>query len=166
MGRPKKTELTLKEKILKVKNAGLYLPAHLSVDPVESEDHEAEQALPDLQSRIKKILSIIQSKPIKSTEMIYMVMYDIEDNKVRTLIAKYLLQKGCIRVQKSVYMARTTPKVFQEIKESMRDIQDCYENEDSIILVPVPINTPGSMEIIGKDIQIDLLTDKPNTLFF
>lgn len=164
MGRPKKVEYTLKEKILRIKEAGLNLPEDSSSS--QSKDKNVDDTIEDLPSRIKSILGIIQAKPIKATEMIYLVMYDIEDNKVRTLIAKYLLQKGCVRVQKSVYMAKTTPKVYQEIKESMRDIQDCYENNDSIILIPVPTNTPGSMEIIGKDVQIDILRDNPNTLFF
>ena len=166
MGRPKKVELTLKEKIQRVKSAGLNLPEEWHMDPIDVPSQEEDIAYKDLNSRIKEVLKIIKRKPIKSTEMLYVVMYDIEDNKVRTLIAKYLLEKGCIRVQKSVYMARTTPKIFQEIKDAMREIQECYENQDSIILIPIPINTPGSMEIIGKDIQIDLLAEKPNTLFF
>lgn len=98
--------------------------------------------------------------------MLSLIMYDIEDNKVRTLIAKYLTEKGCIRIQKSVYMLRAEVKLYREITETLKEVQQCYDNKDSILLVPIPANTPGSMQIIGKDLQIDTLVNKPNVLFF
>lgn len=164
MGRPKKTEYSLKERILKIKQAGLSLPVREK--EVVQGYQEYQQPMGSLRERIEQILKLIKTQPVKATDMVYLVMYDIEDNKVRTLIAKYLLEKGCIRIQKSVYMAKTDGKVYREVKQALKEIQECYENSDSILLVPVPVNTPGSMEIIGKDIQIDLLIDKPNTLFF
>ncbi len=166
MGRPKKVELNLREKIEKVKNAGLNIHEGASLKNIKQPKEIEGVEFKNLNSRIKEVLNLIKNRPNKASEMLYVIMYDIENNKVRLLLAKYLLEKGCIRIQKSVYLARTVPKIFQEIKEAMREIQKYYENEDSIILIPIPINTPGSMEIIGKDIQIDLIADKPNTLFF
>ena len=96
----------------------------------------------------------------------YLIMYDIEDNRVRTNIAKYLLTKGCIRIQKSVYLARTTATIFEEINTTLADVQTAYDNHDSILLVPVQVANVSSMKIIGKDIQIQTLVDPPNTLFF
>jgi len=98
--------------------------------------------------------------------MLYLVMYDIEDDRVRTHIAKYLLSNGCIRIQKSVYLARTHQKTFQEIADTLKEVQAAYDNHDSILLAPVQSETIGSMKIIGKDIQIQSLIDPPNTLFF
>ncbi len=45
-------------------------------------------------------------------------------------------------------------------------MQQYYENNDSIILLP--FNTTGvrSMKMIGKDVQINTIVNKPNTLFF
>lgn len=161
-GRPKKKEYTLKEKILLVKQAGLGPALAGEADGPEG----GEDEMGDLPSRIATVLNIIRSKPLKSTDMLALVMYDIEDNKVRTLIAKYLKEKGCIRIQKSVYIARVEAKRYREMVQTMKEIQECYDNADSIIFVPIPQNTPGSMQVIGKDIQIDSLVNKPNTLIF
>lgn len=161
MGRPRKKIYTLKEKIQLVKAAGLEQQKPPS-PRVEGDD----PALEDLSARIKHILNIFRDRPIKSIEMISLIMYDIEDNKVRHLIAKYLKEKGCLRIQKSVYIAKLEKKVYYEIVQTLKEIQECYDNKDSIIMVPIPHSTPGSMQIIGKDIQIDTLVNKPNTLIF
>ncbi|MBK6949016.1 MAG: CRISPR-associated endonuclease Cas2 [Haliscomenobacter sp.] len=98
--------------------------------------------------------------------MIYLIMYDITDNKVRTQIAKYLEKQGCTRIQKSVFLARSEAKNFQEIHDTLRDVNEMYDNEDSIILVPVNASDARAMKLIGKNVQIEAITDKPNTLFF
>lgn len=160
MARPKKKIYTTKEKLLLLKKSGLSSRSSQDSKEKYSED------LDNLSARIKKLLNIIQSKPVKATEMLALIMYDIENNKVRTLIAKYLIEKGCVRIQKSVYMLRAPRKLYNEIEKTMKEIQELYENQDSILLVPIPVNTPENMKIIGKDIQIETLIEKPNTLFF
>lgn len=49
--------------------------------------------LPTLPERIRQILNIISSAERKPGYMICFIMYDITSNKVRTLIAKFLLKK-------------------------------------------------------------------------
>lgn len=165
MARPKKKVYTTKEKLLMLKEAGLTVDK--TVNSNESiTNNESDTFIDSLSDRIQKVLNIIQSKPLKSVDMLALIMYDIENNKVRTLLAKYLIENGCVRIQKSVYLLRSSRKLFQEIEQTIKEIQELYENEDSILLVPIPINTPESMKIIGKDIQIDTLVNKPNTLFF
>jgi hypothetical protein len=44
--------------------------------------------------------------------------------------------------------------------------RSAYDNHDSILLVPIQSSTVGSMQIIGKDIQVQSLIDPPNTLFY
>lgn len=166
MPRPRKKEYTLQQKLALLKKAGLNttLRAKEMEQPVPADP--SGTTLGPLAERIKRILEILQSSPLKATDMLSFVMYDIEDNKVRTLIAKYLIEKGCIRIQKSVYLLRAEPKLYREVCETLKEVQQCYENADSILLVPVPANTPGSMQIIGKDIQISSLVNNPNVLFF
>lgn len=166
MPRPRKKEYTLQQKLVLLKHAGLNTA--LKKEEVEKPPPAgaSDPPLGSLPDRIKKILEIIQSSPIKATDMLALVMYDIEDHKVRTLLAKYLMEKGCIRIQKSVYMLRAEVKLYREIVDTLKEIQQCYENTDSIVLVPIPANTPGSMQIIGKDIQINSLVNNPNVLFF
>lgn len=163
MARPRKQEYTFAEKLRLIKTAGITMQqAENKTAPSGGE----EEPLPVLNDRIKQLLHIIKDKPMKATETLAMILYDIEDNKVRNLIAKYLIEKGCIRIQKSVYMIRAKPKLYSEICQTLKEVQECYDNTDSILLVPIPHNTPGSMQIIGKDIQITSLVDKPNVLFF
>lgn len=162
MARPKKVSYQLREKLEKIKKAGLKPP-----EPApESTPATTGEELLTLNERIRGILKLVNRPSENAYDMIYLVMYDIEDDRVRNHIAKYLLSKGCIRIQKSVYMARTHQKVFAEINETLKEVQAAYDNHDSILLVPVQSTTVSSMKIIGKDIQLQSLVDPPNTLFY
>ncbi len=164
MAQPPKKEFNLKERIEKLRKAGF------SVE--EKKDHGKNQPrdksdinLAPLPERIKKIIGIIRDKPVKSTTMNYLILYDISNNKVRTLVAKYLESKGCIRIQKSVFLCHSTHKKFDEIKDTLVDINDTYENEDSIILIPINVSDARSMKLIGKNVNINQIIDPPNTVF-
>lgn len=166
MPRPQSKIYSFQEKLALLKKAGLNTALQKQEIETSLPPEDDTAPLGTLTERIKQLLSIIQSSPIKATDMLSLIMYDIEDNKVRTLIAKYLTEKGCIRIQKSVYMLRAEVKLYREITQTLKEVQQCYDNKDSILLVPIPANTPGSMQIIGKDLQINTLVDNPNVLFF
>lgn len=157
MAKPKKKVFSLKEKLAKIKAAGIQ---EISVAPTEL------AGLNTLEERIKIILQIVKAEPVKATEMTYLILYDISNNKVRIQIAKYLLQQGCIRIQKSVFMVKSSNKHFQDIHDTLKEVNEYYQNEDSIILVPINASDVRSMKLIGKNVQIETITDKPNTLFF
>lgn len=159
MPKPPKKEFDLKERIEKIRKAGL-----TPISEANSETDPEDQLLP-LSQRVQKILGILQDKPIKSTTMNYLILYDIQNNKVRTLVAKYLLKNGCIRVQKSVFLVHSDHKKFEKIRQTLAEINDVYENEDSIILVPLNISDARSMKLIGKNINIEQIIDPPNTVF-
>ena len=157
MGRPNKHPLSLQEAIRRIKAAGI----RESVPPEPEED-----PLAPLSERVRQILQIIQPNPIKATEMTYLILYDISDHKVRALVAKYLKSKGCVRIQKSVFLAHSENRYFQEIHTTLQEVNSYYENADSIILVPINASDVRSMKLIGKNVHIQSITDKPNTLFF
>lgn len=159
MPKPPKKEFDLKEKIEKIKKAGLLTNAE---NRAENQPGDELQPLP---VRIRNILGIFQGKPIKSTTMNYLIMYDIQNNKVRTLVAKFLIKSGCVRVQKSVFLVHSDHKKFDEIRQTLIEINDVYENEDSIILVPLNISDARSMKLIGKNVNIEQIIDPPNTVF-
>jgi CRISPR-associated endonuclease Cas2 len=159
MARPPKKEFDLKEKIEKLKAAGF-----TTGNPDASSAEQAEGLAP-LPDRIRLILGILQQNPIKSTHMNYLIMYDIENNKVRRLVAKYLEKQGCVRVQKSVFLIHSDHKKFDEIRETLAGINDAYDNDDSIILVPLNISDARSMKLIGKNVDISRIIDPPNTVF-
>lgn len=161
MARPKKASTPLKERLERLRAAGLINVAGKALATPAEED----ELLP-LPQRVQKILNIVQLQPKKATTMNYLVLYDIEDNKVRHQVAKYLEKQGCLRIQKSVFMANSTHPRFLEIHETLKDINSYYENTDSIILVPVNVADVRSMKLIGCNVNIDVLTEPPNTMFF
>ncbi|MCC5938414.1 MAG: CRISPR-associated endonuclease Cas2 [Lunatimonas sp.] len=160
MPKPPKKTFDLKERIEKIRRAGLSVSEAQPPEGIAPE----EELLP-LSQRIQKILGILRDKPIKSTTMNYLIMYDIQNNKVRNLVSKYLIKNGCTRVQKSVFLVHSDHKKFDEIRQTLADINDVYENEDSIILVPLNISDARSMKLIGKNVNIEQIIDPPNTIF-
>ena len=98
--------------------------------------------------------------------MICFIMYDITSNKVRTSIAKFLLKKGCTRVQKSIFMADMPSDEVEDIAQKLTEIKKMYDNNDSILIVPLSEDYARAMKIIGQEVDIDLILHSKNTLFF
>lgn len=157
MAKPKNRPFSLKEKLLKIYQKNLRAQA---LNPPETLD-----PLLPLDERLKSVLKIFDQQ-LKSTEMIYLIMYDIENNKIRTQISKYLIKQGCIRIQKSVFIARSEHPKFQDIYTTLLEVNSYYENQDSILLVPVNTSDIRSMKIIGREITLTSIISPPNTLFF
>jgi len=126
---------------------------------------EGVEELPSLPERIDKVLGVLNTQKNNPRQMIYFIMYDIESNKVRNLIAKYLIRKGCTRVQKSIFIASSERPVFDEIRKDLKEVQECYDNSDSILLVPVSTDEIRAMKVIGQNIDFDLALKNKNTLF-
>ncbi len=103
---------------------------------------------------------------IKTRYMLYMIMYDIENNKIRTHIAKYLIRKGCMRIQKSVYLAKGSRREMEEISEVLFEINGAYENQDSIFILPIPQEKFNNMRVIGKNMSFEIVTKPRNVLIF
>ena len=98
--------------------------------------------------------------------MLFFVMYDIESNKVRRLVANYLQRKGCVRIQRSIFLADLDAKEYNTIRMDLTEVQSAYENEDSILIVPISSEYLRSMKIIGQKIELDIIMHNKNTLFF
>ena len=158
MPRRKKPPLSLFEKLVKIEQSGI----HRKPDVTELRYSE----LTSLEERVRIIFDINERKDRAATNMIYFIMYDIESTKVRNQVVKYLINKGCHRIQKSIFLASTDISIFNKIKEDLVQIQSFYENSDSILVVPISTDYLQSMKIIGKTIDIDLITHKSNVLFF
>lgn len=154
----KYTSLDFKKRIRLIKKAGISKIRLKSSDEIEQ--------LENLDDRIKKIFELEEKLKKDKTRMLFFVMYDIQDDKVRREVAKYLLTKGCIRIQKSIFFASAGHDVFAEIHQTIKEVQEFYDNDDSIILVPVSTDEIRSMKIIGKNIDFDIITNSRNTLFF
>ncbi len=158
MPRKKKT-LSFVEKMKKLQQAGL------------SENSSPNRLLDDcdlsnLEVRIKNILQIIDNPKKKTNTMIFFIMYDIESNKVRRYIAKYLEKKGCTRIQRSIFLADADTAIYNEIKNDLTEVQACYDNNDSILVVPISPDYLRAMKIIGQSIDLDIITRSKTSLFF
>ena len=55
---------------------------------------------------------------------------------------------------------------LDKIRRSLTEVQECYENNDSILVVPISTDYLQSMKIIGKTIDVDIIMQTKNTLFF
>ncbi|OPZ97684.1 MAG: CRISPR-associated endoribonuclease Cas2 [Bacteroidetes bacterium ADurb.Bin416] len=159
MGKKKREEMSFVKKVLKFQHAGLNANRYLN------RATDTEETV-DINKTIKRLFSIAGGDASKPGNMIFFVMYDIESNKVRTEVAKYLEKKGCTRIQRSIFLADLERSVFDVIRSDLAEVQSCYENQDSIILVPISTDYLQSMKVIGKTINVDIITKTVNTLFF
>ena len=126
----------------------------------------AKDELSSLQVRVDAVLNIVNKPKRPAGNMLFFIMYDIESNKVRYNIAKYLIKQGCTRIQKSVFLADLDSTTYQTIRDALTEIQALYDNSDSIIVCPVSTDVITNMKVIGKDLSIDIITHSKNTLFF
>lgn len=122
--------------------------------------------LPTLKERVDIILGITNRKKKEENKMLFFVMYDIESNKVRYNVIKYLERMGCHRIQKSIFLANLNIEKFDNIKKDLAEVQALYDNHDSIIVCPVPSDYLRNMKIIGQNINLEIITQSKNTLFF
>ena len=163
MPRKKYTDLPFVEVMRLLKQSTMDTSKPLKNVPVDKEKLEQTETL---EQRVEKIFGIVDKNKRKSTDMLFFVMYDIESNKVRNLVFKYLKKSGCINIQNSVFLGDLEGDKFNKIKEDLRQVQACYDNNDSILIVPISTDYLKAMKIIGKQIDVDIVMRKRNTLFF
>jgi len=142
------------QRVLRMKHAGIdSLPIRTPVNT-----HISDALL--------RMLELFKHNNSNIFQMLFFIMYDIENNKVRTMVAHYLEKKGCIRIQKSIFLANLDAKVNEQIRDDLKSVQACYDNHDSILIVPVPSDYLLTMKVIGKSIDTDIILGTKSTLFF
>ena len=156
----KGVKLTFPQIIEKLHKAGIE-----DSKPIENRSSEWE-SLESIDDRIRTVLGIVNAEKRKVTDMLFFVMYDIESNKVRNQVSKYLLRMGCFRIQRSIFLADITLEKYEQIRSDLTEVQSYYENNDSILIVPVSTDLLKAMRIIGKNIDVDIIMRTKNTLFF
>lgn len=162
MGRKRNAVITLEEELRKIKDSKVMGSGN---DPGRSIPAETDE-MESIDDRIKALLNIVTDRQKKRFTMLFFVMYDIESTKVRNQIVKYLIRSGCHRIQKSIFLADLSPDKFHSIKEDLAKVQACYDNRDSILIVPISTDHLQAMKIIGQNINIDIITKNKHTLFF
>lgn len=128
-------------------------------------DSEFLQLKP-IHERIQEIFHLMNKNTRPAGNILFFVMYDISNNRVRNLIAKYLIDQGCVRVQRSIFLADLPSDKYDKIRSDLAEVQSAYENIDSILIVPISESYLESMKIIGQEVNLDLILHRKNTLFF
>ncbi len=159
MARKKTVELNYIERVRILHNAGLTPGHQISIKRKEDEQIES------IDDRIKYLMNFT-AQSTKTNNMIFFVMYDIENDKIRTEISKYLIRTGCYRVQKSIFIAQKEREQYNEICKTLKEVQECYDNQDSIFVVPISTDEIKAMKVIGQNIDFDMIIGNKNTLFF
>ncbi|MBP5213775.1 MAG: CRISPR-associated endonuclease Cas2 [Bacteroidales bacterium] len=148
------------EIIGRIRKAGLTASNAIRAKPSSTD------TLEPLDQRLREILSLTAQLKQNPGNMLFFVMYDIESNKVRNLVAKYLIRQGCFRIQHSIYLANLSPDKCNEIKNDLAEVQAVYDNNDSILVVPISSDYLKAMKVIGKLLNVDVIMHSQNTLFF
>ena len=160
--RKQKDAMTYLERLRRLKQATL----EQSKQPNRIIEDDKDNDLPSLEARVGRVLGIIRSPQRPQGNMLFFIMYDIESDKVRYNVVKYLERKGCTRIQKSIFLADLSREIFDDIKHDLAEIQALYENHDSIIICPISTDLLQNMKVIGQSINVDIITHNKNTLFF
>lgn len=160
MPRKQRQPISYFEKLRKLAHAGIL---H---SPPPNRTQNSLDDMPTIEQRVDFLLGIVNKQTLKPTDVLFFVMYDIESNKVRRYVVKYLQAKGCTRVQRSIFLANLDSKIYEEIKRDLAAVQAAYDNQDSIFVVPISSDYLQAMKIIGQSIELDVITKARNTLFF
>lgn len=147
------------EKMQRIREAGLGERSHLK-------QSNTDHSLLPLSVRLPLVEKILRKYHLKKpTDMYAFILYDIENNKIRNHVAKFLLKKGCIRVQKSVFLANLKRKEYEEIHTTINKVNSMYDNHDSFFFIPVGEDILNNMKIVGKNVDFELIVNPGNTFF-
>lgn len=124
-----------------------------------------EETLP-LAERVEKIIQLFKKAAMTPPhQTLGFIMYDIEDNKIRKHIAKYLERLGYLRIQKSIFFGNINRKVHDDVYKALKDINELYDNQDSIVFLPVSSDDISRVKLIGKNIEFQVMMESKNVLF-
>ncbi|MEL6676624.1 MAG: CRISPR-associated endonuclease Cas2 [Bacteroidota bacterium] len=96
--------------------------------------------------------------------MICWVLYDIQDDKARTKIAKACKQAGLHRVQYSVFLGTLTPNQKDSLEIQCEDLMD--QDSDRVYLFPMNKKELQETVLLGQAFDKKLITDEVKALFF
>lgn len=83
------------------------------------------------------------------------ITYDIpvENDKLRTKVAQVLMDFGCMRIQKSVFLGNLNRNTRDKLKIKLSKVM--YKKEGNIRMFPVCEKCIGLQENIGEQVEIE-----------
>lgn len=95
--------------------------------------------------------------------MIAWVMYDIENDKARTKVAKLCKQAGLYRVQYSVFLGTIDKNQKDTLQLRIEELIE--EKRDSVYIFPMSKNELQETVLLGQAFDKKLVTDEVKALF-
>lgn len=96
--------------------------------------------------------------------MILWVMYDIENNRARSTIAKYCKQAGLYRVQLSVFLGSVSKNQKDTLELQIEPLVN--KLKDKVYLFPMRKEDLNNSSLMGQAFDKKLITDEVKALFF
>lgn len=97
--------------------------------------------------------------------MLYLIVYDISDNRICHKVAKRLLAEGFERIQLSVFLGLFNPRRKDALWEQL-NAWISEEKGAKFYVLPITKKSFKSMDVIGDlDVDIDYLAGDKHTLF-
>jgi CRISPR-associated protein Cas2 len=83
--------------------------------------------------------------------MTYLICYDISEDRLRTRLAKRLERAGCVRLQKSVFVAPNFDARRLEILRGslLKMLPPQLALEESLLLIPIERDNLSSIILLG-----------------
>ncbi len=137
----------------------------LFIEKAADDEPADEKALPQLKTRIEELAEFFAlRKEFKSLDMYFLVIYDIQDNRIRTHLFNYLKERGLYHLQKSVFLGRNDRAAYKRLYDTIRRIESKLVETDSIVFLPIAENELRKFRIIGRDVEVSAALDEPHTL--
>lgn len=95
--------------------------------------------------------------------MIVWVLYDIENDKARTTIAKLCKQAGLYRVQFSCFLGTIEPNQKDILKLQIEDLID--EDKDKVYIFPMNKAELQQSDLLGQAFDKKLISDEIKMMF-
>lgn len=95
--------------------------------------------------------------------MIAWVMYDIENDKARTKVAKVCKQAGLYRVQFSVFLGTLDKSRKDTLQLQIEELIN--EENDSVYIFPMSKNELQETVLLGQAFDKKMITDDVKALF-
>ena len=91
-------------------------------------------------------------------------MYDIENDRARTKVAKFCKQAGLYRVQYSVFLGSVNANEKDELQLKIED--EINEDRDKVYIFPMSRDELKNTILLGQAFDKKLVTDEVRALFF
>lgn len=161
--RKKKEPLTFAERMAALGKAGLKYSDTMRPDTTVAVKLDGLER----EARLQKLIELLsKTREMKSGNVLTFIMYDIENNRIRRYIAKYLEKQGYIRVQKSVFFGNVPRALHKQVCETLKEVNAKYENGDSLMFLPISVDMFHNLKVVGKNLDYELVIEEKSTLFF